>query len=203
MILEAALVIGGLITTIAIGGPIASSLVTPHVFRRPSRRDPHETRARPVPGGGFKPLDLGPDPMEWPSQKEWSSSGKRDAEWPSREWDDEHFGRHWREGTVVESQDAGFHAMAERSAERGGGEAAAMRRAESRRRGTSPHAAKRASPAESPRAEAPPARQAPGREELEAMIVDVGLAGTVQAIMERTGWDFRKAAHYLARTRQL
>ncbi|HHO53007.1 MAG TPA: hypothetical protein ENK18_19550 [Deltaproteobacteria bacterium] len=46
------------------------------------------------------------------------------------------------------------------------------------------------------------ARQPPSRAEIEAMIVDVGLAGTVQAIMERTGWDFRKAAHYLAQIRQ-
>ncbi len=42
----------------------------------------------------------------------------------------------------------------------------------------------------------------PTRDELEALVAKVGLAGTVQEIMSRTGWDFRRAAHFLAKARQ-
>jgi hypothetical protein len=43
--------------------------------------------------------------------------------------------------------------------------------------------------------------QAPSKEELLRLVDTVGLAGTVQEIMGRTGWDFRKAAQYLAKVR--
>ena len=236
MLVEAALVIGGLVTTLAIGAPIASSMVRPHMFRRPARRDAFDSRDRAPHTTVFEPLDLGEDPMEWPSQRGWASSEGRGLRWPSQGWDDEHFGSHWRDGTMVEVSDLGFHAMAQRRYDASVGdeevvkrnEAAALRRQRAPAQGRTlaqdrgPRAANahagqrtpsgvrrpRTESAPAPRSPKPqekpetlPVRQAPSPAELEAAIAKVGLAGTVQLIMERTGWDFRKAAHYLARMR--
>jgi hypothetical protein len=46
-----------------------------------------------------------------------------------------------------------------------------------------------------------PALAPPDRDQVERLVAEVGLAGTVQAIIDRTGWDFRQAAQYLARIR--
>ena len=228
--LEIALVIGGLITTVALGGPIASALARPHTFRRPAPRETGGDRERHTPQAGFKPLDLGPDPVSWPSAREWRTSGIDQPTWPSKTWDDEHFGSHWRDGRMVEINDLGFHAMAGRRFDSSVDQGEAVRRNEeaSRERYRAAKAqqrealkARRSSPKGSgvrrptpapvaptpsaptpkakpraPSAPNPPARQPPDRAEIEGLIAQVGLAGTVQAIMERTGWDFRKAAHY-------
>ncbi len=42
----------------------------------------------------------------------------------------------------------------------------------------------------------------PSPEELEALIQDRGLAGTVQYLMQRHGWDFKAAAAWIARNRK-
>ena len=49
---------------------------------------------------------------------------------------------------------------------------------------------------------APQAGQPPSLDELQALVSELGLAGTVQEIMGQTGWDFKKAAHYLAQARK-
>jgi hypothetical protein len=38
--------------------------------------------------------------------------------------------------------------------------------------------------------------------QLERLVASQGLAGAVQTIMAQTGWDFRKAAQYLANHRR-
>lgn len=60
----------------------------------------------------------------------------------------------------------------------------------------------RRAPAQRKAAPAPAPQGAPAREELEHLVDTLGLAGTVKQIMQRTGWDFRKAAQYLAQARQ-
>ena len=212
MLLETILVIGGAITTVAIGGPMVSALVRPHVFRRPSPRDTSSRRERGAQPPAFTPLDLGEDPVQWPSAKPWSGSSSRpDPDWPSRHWDDEHFGAHWRDGRAVETRDMGFHAMAKRSYDATLDPAEALRRNERAmtegRGDKAPHPARREkkgatkSNPNSDRVELP-APRAPTREELERRIAEVGLAETVQEIMQRMGWDFRKAAQYLGNTRR-
>lgn len=233
MLLESALAISGLIVTVSIGAPLAASLARVHEFKRTVNPELESSRERRVHTSAFTPLDLGPDLIEWPSQRPSTERAFRDQEWPSRGWDDEHFGSHWRDGRMVEVADLGFHAMAGRRYDDSVGEDEAIQRNEEAARQrrqqaaerqqrqrarskprsapkphrSSPRAAGRAEPQarRAERAEAASqalARQPPSRAELEALIVDVGLAGTVQAIMERTGWDFRKAAHYLAQVRQ-
>ncbi len=230
----------GFVIAVALGARVASRVIQPFVFREPRRADIRAIRSKGQQGGGFEPLDLGEDPMQWPSAREWPSSGKLSQEWPSRSWDDEHFGTHWERSTATAVEDAGFHAMAQRRTEaspervvrresaraarseaaRREGEGslrtgAAQSRDDARARAVSARTSgvRRAEPA--PRA-APPApsagpssaaaatvdAEAPSRAELEDRIARVGLAGTVEHIMKRTGWDFRKAAHYLAKTRQ-
>jgi hypothetical protein len=42
----------------------------------------------------------------------------------------------------------------------------------------------------------------PDEAEIDHLIATVGLAETVQAIMRRTGWEFREAAQYLSQIRR-
>jgi hypothetical protein len=205
---------------------------------------------------GFTPLDLGPDPVQWPSAKPWPTSKLPVPEWPSKSWDDEHFGRHWREGTSVAqpsspaeqaarqaSMDASDASRAQkqarsRDADRRAEQEEAQRRIAARQALEQRQAARaqqdarakqaqqqsRPQPKATPKPKPKPKLQvaqpkprpqaqrkqaakpaapdgAPGRDELMQLVDTVGLAGTVQEIMKRTGWDFRKAAQYLARVR--
>lgn len=58
-----------------------------------------------------------------------------------------------------------------------------------------------AAPAPKPSAPAAPSSQGMTKDQVEALIADVGLAGTVQEVMKRTGADFRTAAQLLAKLR--
>jgi hypothetical protein len=273
MVLELAMFVGGLAGVVAVGTPVVAALGRPQRWAWSS--------SAPVESGGprrsghttvFTPLDLGPDPIRWPSQREWPSSAVSQPTWPSQNWNDEHFGSHWREGRTGEVQDLGFHAMAGRRFDGAVDDAEAARRHEEanrrrqealRRQQQQQQQQEQARADERERAlqrqramsqrepqqrssevarqrqqqialeqmrqqaqadtpPQPPPRQArdldqaprpqpqravpqvqpPSRDELEALIAKVGLAGTVQSIMDRTGWDFRRAAHYLAKIRQ-
>lgn len=192
MVMEAALLIGGMVATIAIGGPIVTGMVRPHLYRKAARRDASPGRSRSPHQAAFTPMDLGPDPMEWPSARPWGGPEARTMDWPSKEWDDEHFGTHWRKSTRSESP---------------------------RRRSDSPPPARRPIPPPRPElgddaaeasakrfeetlSSALPVPRVPDRAEIEHLIAQRGLAGTVQVIMQRTGWDFRKAARFLKKTRE-
>lgn len=69
---------------------------------------------------------------------------------------------------------------------------------------------KQAAPAQKQAAPAPAAKpaaqagggQPPSYQEIEAWMKTQGLAGAIQQIMQRTGWDFRKAAAYLSEVRK-
>lgn len=275
MLLEALFVTGAAVFTSLAGVPVAVRLARANLSDFGGRGAPAQQRERrdAVVTAGFTPLDLGPDTIQWPSQQKWPTSRIAAAEWPSKSWNDEHFGRQWRDGTGQDVVDAGFHAMAHRNA--GATEADAPRPAKAQRPSKPPPArsAEEAffEPAPAPRPQRAPdpgarqaaeqrrqqqikqeqqrqrqeaaarqqeairqqaARQAqaqaqaqaqqrratppqaparpqpvgggngpPTRDEIERLVASEGLAGTVQHIMRRTGWDFRKAAQYLARTR--
>jgi len=270
VLLEIATIGLGAVVTAIVGTPVAVRLARAELPGFGSPTDTHvPIRDRDVGvTAGFTPLDLGPDPMTWPSSSEWPSPKLRDAEWPSKSWNDEHFGRHWRDGTHTEVPDGGFHAMLQRApgaaeaspppkaqptrsappkrpvqprptpkqAEASPAEAAFFagasaaetqrqkaiqqsqqrareqakrRQAEAMRQQALRQAkAQKRAPAPAPKPQAasrdrarPQPTSAPDRAELEALVASQGLAGTVQVIMKRTGWDFRKAAQYLARVR--
>lgn len=234
MILEAMALIAAAVGTVVIGAPIASRLAQPSSFGRTAPREKH-ARQRTEVTSAFRPLDLGPDPIKWPSERPWSlDSTLKVPEWPSKSWNDENFGRHWRDGTVRDVADRGFHAMAARrtaenkptpqpkpeprkSSKSATKAAKSTESASPRKRQQTANAARKAAEqAQDITAEASffveeGATQSqaaetrsgvPSAAELEHLIATIGLAGTVQAIMQRTGWDFREAAQYLAKSRQ-
>ena len=277
MLVEALLVSGAAAITSLLGVPIAVRLARLPSFTT-TRQTTQRTERESVGTAGFEPLDLGPDLVQWPSATAWLSSNTIPIEWPSKSWNDEHFGRQWRDGTAYEVEDLGFHAMLQRRADAAEADArevtaralakssgktappppssaeqaffqpqaqpqrqrpsqaspaqpegwqpdadrtrqlraqqelarraAAQKQQEAIRAQAAKQAAAKSQRAPTPKA--PPSRPArpqpagngpPNRAELEAMVEREGLAGTVQFIMRRTGWDFRKAAQYLARTR--
>lgn len=277
MVTEAVLLLAGLAGTLGVGLPLASALASPHRWRSmwAAERGTRHERERVEVTPGYKPLDLGPDLTRWPSERAWpTTTTLREPQWPSRSWNDEHFGSHWRNNAAGHVQDRGFHAMASRAAagsavpassvatpprppprppdraERGApqraeatedswfqNDAAPLESAEETRRrateqrrrqqqsGTTQDAKRRqqqvaleqARKGSAPKVQQRPpraapevptiadprprGRAAPERVELERLIETVGLAGTVQAIMDRTGWEFREAANYLAKIR--
>jgi hypothetical protein len=240
LILEGLAFVAAAIATAVIGTPIASSLARPARFRRTETAAPSTRRARTEVIRAFEPLDLGPDPVIWPSERPWNlASTLQIPAWPSQGWNDEHFGQHWRTNAGKERADLGFHAMATRRLNEVGQVISSQPKPEARKPEARKAAEAKASPAAAPpkekgqrrrqrQAEAEPAKVAPGSKaeasffqepplqippvglpqgvpdaaEIEHLISTVGLAGTVQAIMSRTGWDFREAAQYLARIRQ-
>lgn len=203
MVMEVALFLGGLVATVAVGGPLAAKLARPHLFRKRSPRDSFNQWDRTAQQPAFTPMDLGPDPMQWPSSKEWSTDARK-QEWPSKSWDDEHYGAHWRSGTTPEVEDGGFHVMAARRGPATPEPIARSRPKAASSPGTAPAVADHApgEPNSGVESVTLPARRAPTSNEIEELVSQMGLAGTVQVIMQRTGWDFRKAAHYLAKNRE-
>lgn len=241
MIVEGLMFAGALAVTAVIGLPLAELVGSTHKFRKHVARDTSGRKLRADVERAFTPLDLGPDPVRWPSERVWElKSTIHQADWPSKGWNDEHFGQHWKQAKMADVADRGFHAMAARRFEEGDDTAvkaappAHAPPSQPRRRAAAAPAAKpRAGLAErtrgptrteaqpqsqaQPQAQAQQARQPapapkqaervvagapPDEAEVEHLIATVGLAGTVQAIMQRTKWDFREAAQYLARIRR-
>ncbi len=245
MVLEGILMLIGAGATMAAGIPIAIRLA------RAGFDDAGTTESADFGAGraasasaGFTSLDLGPDPVQWPSATPWPTSKLPVPEWPSKSWDDEHFGSFWRDGASV-AQPSSLPEQAarqeskklsdakrdrkinaERDHERWVDQKDEPRRAAARqvleqrqsareqRQQQAAHKQQRArqeeqrprrqQQARTPKPAAPtaaPADGAPSRDELMTLVEEVGLAGTVQQIMKRTGWEFRKAAQYLARVR--
>lgn len=266
MVLETLLFVGGLAVTVGVGTPVAVYLAQPHRWRSSPERDPTPQRRRLEISTAFTPLDLGPDPVRWPSERAWATSPIADPQWPSLSWEDEHFGSHWRKHEHKPPADGGFHTLAasgahdetprrapsrpaverppsrpmpapsaaevesqrasaieqrRRQQQSATAEAARQKQQqialEQARRNAAARAAQSAAPASKPAPAPAPANPtaataAPAssrasaepmsRAEVEDLMARVGLAGTVQAIMDRTGWDFRQAAQHLARVRQ-
>jgi len=169
---------------------------------------------------GFTPLDLGPDPMQWPSANAWPTSNLPVPDWPSKLWDDEHFGRQWSAkggdvgpaGAAGQSAAAPSKAPSPRAQSKKGRpnrsspkkpsstKADAARRAAARKALEQRQAARTPAPAPTPSPQ-PSGPTPPSRDELVQMVERIGLAATVKEIMNRTGWDFRDAAQHLAKVR--
>ena len=254
-----AVAFGALALTTFIGVPLAVRFARPKVWGRSQIGElPLLTdfgRANP----SFTPLDLGPDPVLWPSQKPWKVTARKELPWPSQTWDDPHFGRQWRTDMTGAAADEAYErqlaARRARSAERRQAvadekqhrakqvlakrasekrdlqpeetnqqrarqemrqireRAAQMKSEMSTRVGEEAAKLKKKAKAEAKRAAQKTAQQVapeltgamakvPPPAELERLVANVGLAGTVQEIMKRTGWDFKTAAQYLAKARR-
>jgi hypothetical protein len=197
--IEVLMFFGALVPTLLVGVPLALALSKPGAFRAHASRGKHVPRSKVEVARAYAPLDLGPDPVHWPSERPWSSSGVRNPDWPSASWNDEHFGKSAKKAAAAAA--AVSAQPAPEPARR------PLRRAS--RAPTPELGVFEPVPPPAPvlvneigRAPGLPTLQAPDREEIERLIDEVGLAGTVQRIIERTGWDFRKAAQHLARSRQ-
>ncbi|MCA9494695.1 MAG: hypothetical protein KC621_32425 [Myxococcales bacterium] len=280
MLLEGVLFAAGLTLTVVLGAPVASRLARPNSWswlKPPSAQVPDRPKIETP--RAFSPLDLGPDPMRWPSQRPWAASPIPEPQWPSQSWDDEHFGAHWRRAggappptPVADVASSGSQPAlwaaeeqffkldplqprlqeaertrpeperpvrqatpqpaarpvakpqtAQKPAQKAvtqqqrataqqrlaAQQRAAQQRPPTQRPAAQPQARKpapAAKPATKPAQRAAPRAAGgsgvPDKAELEAMVAQIGLAATVQKIMERTGWDFRQAAQHLARIRQ-
>jgi hypothetical protein len=195
--LEVLMFLAALVPTVLLGVPLALALSRPGALRPHAARGRHVPRPRVDVARAYVPLDLGPDPVHWPSERAWPSSTSRSPDWPSASWNDEHFGK------------AGKKALLAIESAR---PAAELRRAARRpHRGPTTDPLVVVEPAPVPASALVPQVgaaiglpnvQAPSRDEIEHLIEQLGLAGTVQRIIDRTGWDFRKAAQHLARMRQ-
>ena len=198
--------LGGFVATVVIGAPLTRALAEPGEWRARRRRPRTPNRDRSVVTTGFTPLEFGEDPMRWPSERPWPE-GIEPPPWPSETWNDEYFGRVSRGDARSVGEEAGDEgattsAHPRRSPER-------TTRRQPRTSGAARPPARRAGRSSSEVPTSPdrdsarlPAVIPPHRDELEQLIATIGLAGTVQDIMKRTGWDFRQAAHYLAKIRQ-
>lgn len=253
--IEPVMFVLGVVGTLALGGPVVSRIASPDSWRgwgrpaSPAAVGPSKTH----PTRAFTPLDLGPDPTHWPSERPWPESRLAPPEWPSKSWNDDHFGAHWRKGSADAARtpprpppraaDAAESGALGRAAPEANPTRPAPAAAPPARKGPPAKTAPKAKPAKPAPARSAPGRPAPAKPaaapsdptqpsasaapekgasapakappaagatpagkppsgaELEALIDAYGLAGAVKQIMERTGWDFRTAAQYLAQNR--
>lgn len=202
---EVVLFLGALVPTLVVGIPVALALSRSGGLRPHAARERHVPRARVEVGRAYEPLDLGPDPVHWPSERAWATSGIAVPDWPSASWTDEHFGSGARKAREALQADRGFHMMAVRN--HPPSTPPPVRAVEHRQQVVAPVVhARRALAREVQHVVASVVEHVehhgpPNRAEIEELIAGVGLAGTVQSIMDRTGWDFRQAAQHLARIR--
>lgn len=82
----------GVLAPLVFVGPLVGAITQRVVFKRP----PAATVEGPGLAGvarAFKPLDLGPDLVRWPSEVPRTVLHFPEPPWPSELWNDEHFGR--------------------------------------------------------------------------------------------------------------
>jgi hypothetical protein len=229
MVLEALFFVAGAAATVLVGTPIAASLAGPGELRSLHKRDKEQRKQQVRTEGGqraFAPLDLGPDKVQWPSQRPWAlTTTMKVPQWPSSSWTDEHFGKAARAANAAATaaapatprpdpkaatpvSQAPRQATPPRRRQTADAAQAAQKQQQTaleQMRRANPKGTQALSKTPPPPAPttSPPARDAPPSEvEVEHLIATQGLAGTVQIIMQRTGWEFREAAQYLAQLRR-
>lgn len=159
----------------------------PRLFRR-READAPSTRQQLTTGPAFKPLDLAPAALLWPSEQPSAPRRLPDLPWPSETWTDNFFER--KPGAFAEprTETASEPSKPQRPKSRGSSKPA--RKAELTR------------PQAVPTADAHPERPTKPHmtpERVAAIVEERGLAGAVEWIRAETGWDFQEAAQYLAR----
>lgn len=218
--LELIALIGGFLGAALFGLPFVARLARPHGWRSTYPETDMERRDH-WQEVGFEPLNFGPDVMRWPSETPWTLTTPKEVLWPSQTWNDTHFGQHWnRERApkqaipVLEeevSRPVGAKSVQDPppDAERQKQMRAAIKRAadvaQSKAEGVAEQAKQAVYEQVEQRVESATGVQLdaiPKPAELERLVGEVGLAGTVQIIMKRTNWDFRTAAQYLAKARR-
>lgn len=152
-------------------GPVVSRLSRTAAW---DHRHWHHLELSPEDGASapsFAPLDLGPVKMAWPSERPWGFGGRPEPQWPSASWDDPQFGRHRGEPGLVLTSPDQPQPLALRE---------------------------NASPQEPAQANNGPNIRA---DELEALVAELGLAGTVEHVMAAKGIGFKQAARLISSIR--
>jgi len=150
----------------------------------------------------FEPIDFGPMLMKWPSEMGRVEKGVPEPDWPSQSWNDTHFGQWWRD----RDGDAVSTSRRERAqpvtSERVATPRPAKKRPQRQRQTPPPQAVRQQSRPAQPRKSNTSPSGLPEPAVLKRMVDKNGLAHTVQFIMQKTGWDFRESAQFLAKIRR-
>lgn len=216
MLTQAGLLLIGAAMVVAAGFPAIERLVEPARWgpRYPVPDRPDQGNRATVARRGFQPLDLGPDPVSWPSETSRPDTSRPLPDWPSARWDDPHFGKKAREARSEQQRSetrrqatpppSGTPSRPPREADPRAPltleQAALAQTADFLRR-----ALEQVSGTPNPPVAGvhePALRNLPDLVEIERLVAQHGLAGTVKAVMDRTGLDFRDAARHIAQVRR-
>lgn len=207
--------VAALVVTTLVGIPMATKLATVHVWKRPAIPDMPGERTS-FERAFFEPVDFGPDLVKWPSEVPRETTSMPEPPWPSAHWDDEHFGRYGdkvpRPAPTRRDDDAAEVRQAEKKPQKQSKKqqqqqkpAQQQQRLESRRPPPAQPAPQQPPPQpapEAPRQQQRSANALPDAAQVEKMVSELGLAGTVQHLMQTQGWDFKTAAAWLGRARR-
>lgn len=201
----------GFVAVVIAGLPVMQRVVDHRLTRHHEPYiEPH--RARFISGTTIEPIDFGPDPVKWPSEVRSDRPTRPELQWPSTQWDDDHFGgssateaaetaRRKAEKAAFEARKASraqvspSGATAKRRVDAGGTSRAPARPAPQRKRKVTLKPRKTA-PASG---ESPPASGAASEAaEVQQMLAEQGLAQTVRTLQQQTGWSLERITAFLA-----
>ena len=161
----------------------------------------------------WKPLDLEPYKVPWPSEVAREPSSLPAMSWPSEHWNDPHFGRNRTTQVPTVASTTPRPTPANPVADKAESAAEPRQAPKPTPRPRTPRAARprQQAPFQRPGVQAPrpnaqpkprPQQQSglPESEALRQMVQQRGLAEAVQHIRDQTGWDFQDAARYVAKT---
>lgn len=214
--LQIVLILGSLIAALLMGAAVLGAVSGERKWRGFARPDSAGARAIDTSAAAFEPLQMEPFTLTWPSEVERPTTSIPEPPWPSETWDDEYFGvrsradvQRVRDASIraEEQRDRAYRAESmrqqdhekkrrqERSDERTQ-QAARPAKAKKRKQQHAPKPAEQRVVEEQFFGSASGANPTP--QEIAALVRQHGLAGAVEQIRARTGWDFREAAQYLA-----
>jgi hypothetical protein len=152
-------------------------------------------------GPAFEPLQLAEPALRWPSQSPWPKTRLPKQPWPSETWEGDFFGR---KGGAFESlpsrADEGSD-WPDRPVEPEPAPQPQRQQPQQRKKAEKPERPKKPQQrAPEPAKAAPVTAAEPTPEEVLTWVRQLGLAGAVEKVRERTGWDFQSAAQFLAAT---
>ncbi len=198
LVLSLAALVGALVITAGVGLPLLGRATKVRRWR--SAKPELSAKSSFAMSVAFDPLDLGEYSLLWPS--EYPERERKidipQLEWPSVGWDDPYFGIN-KTFDPAQLAQAPPSTLRERHSE--------PRPARRQRQPTSQgaRAGQAAAQAASRAVEESffePARQVsskiPSQAEVKALVDQHGLAAAVQHIRDGTGWDFKRAAQFLA-----
>lgn len=173
----------GLLPVLVAGLPLTQVLIDRQLHRSHGNTSaPRGDRAPASLRPGFTPLDFGPDPMLWPSQRADERPARPELSWPSSTWDDPHFGR---------------HAAAPPKAPEGPARPRSEKPKEEKRKGGG-----KSSGGSKGERKAKPADGLPSVEELESLIAENGITTVAAMLMQQNGWTVEQVARWIREQRQ-